>query len=177
MGCFLFLLYMKKVLINLCVIAFLLGGCGVKKTGPKKIDVQWLNEIKKNSDSIYTKPYYRTDFVTAEYFCNRKDSSICQIMKDSSGAIRQVIMTKKNSRTFFAQYYKNGQLQADLPLDNFGQYNGESTSYFENGKVQSLGEYVHGLKIGDWKIYDTTGKLLFVEAYNKNGQLLKTIQQ
>ena len=88
----------------------------------KKLDKAWLDSIIKHSDSTYTKPYYRTDFVTATYYLNKNDSTVCQLMKDSAGNIRQVIIAKKDTRIFFGSYYKNGQLQADLPLDEFGQY-------------------------------------------------------
>jgi hypothetical protein len=61
--------------------------------------------IKQHSDSNYIKPYKRTDFVTAAFYINKKESSVCQIMKDSANCIRQVIIEKNGSRSFFTQYY------------------------------------------------------------------------
>ena len=138
----------------------------------KKIDSAWLDSIIKNSDSSYTKPYKRTDFVTASFYLDRKDSSVCQLMKDSAGIIRQIIIAKKGTRIFFAQYYSNGQLQADLPLDEFGQYHGPATYYNENGSIQSSGNYVHGLKFATWENNDSNGKLVSTESYDNDGRLI-----
>jgi antitoxin component YwqK of YwqJK toxin-antitoxin module len=132
-----------------------------------------IDSVIKYSDSSYVKPYKRSDFVNAFFYINKKDSSVCQLMKDSSGNIRQIIIARKNTRIFFAQYYTNGQLQAELPLDEFGQYHGTATYYYQSGIVQSRGAYFHGLKAGKWKSYDETGKLLSTNEYDSSGQLIK----
>lgn len=141
------------------------------KTITKKVNRTWLDSIIKNSDSSYVKPYKRTDFVTAAFFVNKKDSTVCQIMKDSADSIRQIIMARNDIRTFFAQYYTNGQLQAELPLDKFGQNHGQTIFYYENGKTQSTGNYLHGLKTGQWKYFDKKGKLISTDKYDENGQV------
>lgn len=145
---------------------------GDPKTNAKTINRPWLDSIIKTSDSTYSKPYKRTDFVTAIFYINKKDSSVCQLMKDSADSIRQIIIAKNNIRTFFAQYYSNGNLQAELPLDEFGQHHGTGTFYYEDGTVQSSGSFNHGLKSGEWKIYDGKGKLLTTDSYDKDGQLI-----
>ena len=139
----------------------------------KKLDKAWLDSIIKNSDSSYTKPYKRSDFVTAEFYLNKKDSSVCQVMKDSAGIIRQIIVAKKDIRSFFASYYSNGQLQAGLPLDEFGQYHGAAIYFYQDGMVESKGEYVHGVKNGQWKSYDANGGIISTDTYDKNGQIVK----
>ena len=144
---------------------------GSSKAITKKVNRPWLDSIIKNSDSSYIKPYKRTDFVTAAFFVNKKDSTVCQVMKDSADSIRQIIMAKNDIRTFFAQYYTNGQLQAELPLDKFGQNHGPTTFFYKDGRVQNTGDYQHGLKIGQWKIFDKKGKLLSIDRYDKNGQV------
>ena len=136
-----------------------------------------LDSIVKHSDSSYTKPYYRTDFVTAVYYVNKKDSSICQLMKDSAGVIRQMIVTKKGVSTFFGQFFLNGQLQAKLPLDEFGHYHGPSTYYYKDGSTQSTGDYTHGLKTGQWKNFDEKGTLLSTDTYDQNGQLINSVKE
>lgn len=155
---------------------FFIFSCAQKTGSSKKLDKAWLDSIAKASDSSYVKPYYRTDFVTAQYYINKKDSSVCQLMKDSAGIIRQIIMTKKGVRIFFGSYYKNGRLQADLPLDEFGQYHGTGTFYYEDGSLQSSGNFNHGLKTGDWKVYDEKGKLTATDTFDKNGQLIQNPQ-
>lgn len=158
------------------IICCLYFGCASEKKHPDKLDKAWLEAIIKHSDTTYTKPYFRTDFVTATYYVNRKDSSICQLMKDSAGIIRQVIVETKNIRTFFGQYYTNGQLQAWLPLDEFGQYHGEAVFYYQDNTVQSAGEFQHGLRQGHWKNYDEKGRLISTDEYNTNGQLIRTVK-
>lgn len=145
--------------------------------GIKKIDHAWLDSIIQASDSVYEKPYKRTDFVTAVFYLNRKNSSVCQVMKDSANVIRQIILVNKNVRTHFAQYFANGQLQAELPLDAFGQYDGKAVSYYEDGRVQDSGHYAHGFKTGVWKNFDRESKLISEDEFDVNGQLIKTTKQ
>ncbi len=162
----------------LFTILIIITGCknqssNTQVAAKNTIDSQWLDSIIKKSDSIYSKPYGRTDFVTAFFYFNKKDSSVCQVMKDSASNIRQVIIAKNDIRTFFAQYYPNGQLMAKLPLDKYGQYYGECSYFFEDGTIESSGSYEHGLKKRDWKKYDDKGNLIVTEQYDDNGQLLK----
>lgn len=139
----------------------------------KTYDKHWLDSVIMVSDSSYSKPYKRADFVTANYYINKKDSSVCQVMKDSFNIIRQIILSKHDVRIYYAAYFSNGQLQADLPLDAFGQFHGTATYYFINGKAQSTGKYNHGFKNGKWEIYNEEGDSISTEEYNENGQMSK----
>ena len=137
-----------------------------------KIDSVWLNSIIKNSDSVFTKPYKRTDFVTATFYYNGKDSSICQVMKDSAGMVRQVLITNKNIRSHFSQYYPNGQLIENISLNKFGRNDGNAIYYYEDGKIKSKGQFIDGLYSGEWKIFDNSGKQLQSTMYNSNGNII-----
>lgn len=128
-----------------------------------------LDSIAKISDTTYTKPYKRTDFVWATYYADTVNKTICQVMKDSSQQIRQIIVSKKNIRTFFGQYYPNGQMIDSLPLDELGQYHGLSVSYYESGQKKSEGNYLHGFRTGKWNNYDESGKLVSTDEYDVNG--------
>jgi hypothetical protein len=158
--------------IFLLVIPFFVFSCNSQNNNSKKLDSAWLDSIIKVSDSSYSKPYYRSDFVTAYYYVNKKDSSLCQVMKDSASNIRQVIVIKKDVRTFFGQYYSNGHIQANPSLDEFGQFHGAGIFYFVNGSVQSQGTFTHGNKTGEWKTFDEKGKLIATDRYDMNGQLI-----
>ncbi|MFM6924556.1 MAG: toxin-antitoxin system YwqK family antitoxin [Ferruginibacter sp.] len=162
---------MKKILFVFVLIVSVFG-CSQKSGNAKILASHFIDSVIKNSDSSYEKPYFRTDFVTASYYVNKKDSTVCQLMKDSSGNIRQVIIAKKGIRLFFGLYYTNGQLQADLPLDAFGQYHGTGKFFYEDGKLQSTGNYTHGFKTGDWKVYDKKGTVTATDSYDSNGNLL-----
>ncbi len=144
-----------------------MAACKHKQRLIGKLDKVWLDSIIHASDSNYAKPYYRTDFVTAVYYLNRKDSTICQIMKDSSDRIRQVTIMNKGRRTFFGEYFKNGNIQALIPLDEFGQYNGQAIYYYETGIIQSQGQFLHGVRVGTWQYFTPAGKLEKKESYDK----------
>jgi antitoxin component YwqK of YwqJK toxin-antitoxin module len=162
---------MKKIILLFAVIVSVFG-CSQKSGNAKILASHFIDSVIKHSDSTYEKPYFRTDFVKAMYYVNKKDSTICQLMKDSAGSIRQVIIAKKDTRIFFGLYYKNGQLQADLPLDAFGQYHGIGKFFYEDGSLQSSGNYIHGFKTGDWKVYDKKGAVIATDSYDTNGNLL-----
>ena len=170
---------MKSILffITACVFFYSCSQQNAASTtaAKKTLDHHWLDSvIKQHSDSTYSKPYKRTDFVTAYWYINKKDTSVCQVMKDSADTVRQVIIAKKNVRIFFAQYFANGQLQATFPLDQFGQYHGATTTYFKNGNIESTGNYLHGLKTGNWKNYNEKAVLVTTDEYNNDGQVVKT---
>lgn len=113
----------------------------------------------------------------AEFYVSKKDASICQLMKDSAGKIRQIVIAKNNVRVLFVPYYANGSIQADLPVDEFGQFHGKGSFYYENGEVQSSGNYVHGFKTGEWKSYTESGELINTDTYNEKGQLINPQHQ
>lgn len=162
---------MKKFSLPV-VLIIVVFSCIQKNSNSTILASSFIDSIIKHSDSSYEKPYYRTDFVTASYYVNKKDSTICQLMKDSAGKIRQVIISKKGTRIFFGSYYRNGQSQADLPMDAFGQYHGTGKFFYEDGKLQSSGNYTHGFKTGDWKVYDEKGKITATDSYDNNGNIL-----
>jgi hypothetical protein len=168
---------MQRQLLTALIMLFSFG-CGAGKKHPEKITVNqaMLDSVRAKSDTSYTKKYRNLDFVTADYIVNRKDSTVCQVMKDSTGMIRQVIIARKEVRMFTAEYYPNGQLQAALILDEHGLYDGPATYYFENGNPQRTGKFVHGFLSGDWKNYDNNGRLISKDIYDDNGQLIKTIK-
>jgi antitoxin component YwqK of YwqJK toxin-antitoxin module len=171
---------MNRTLISILVLALLFGCTGQHPPLPKPknpINRAWLDSIIKASDSTYSKPYKRTDFATAVYYLNKKDSTVCQLMKDSADSIRQIIIAKNNIRTYFAQFYQNGQLQAYLPLDEFGQHHGTGTFYYQDGNIQSTGKFTHGIKTGEWKTFDENGKLTETVKFDENGQVVEQAPQ
>jgi hypothetical protein len=167
---------MKKI-FPVIIAAIFFAACSQPgkndKVAKKTIDEKWLDSVIKKTDTSYTRSYKRADFATTAFYLDREDSSVCQLMKDSTGMIRQVIIAKKNTRTFFAQYYANGQQQADLPLDEFGQYHGSAVYYYESGIAESRGAYRHGLKNGEWNNYDSRGNIISVEEYDQDGRVVK----
>jgi antitoxin component YwqK of YwqJK toxin-antitoxin module len=136
----------------------------------KPDEKQLLDSIAKEADSVYSKPYNASGFTTAEYMVNSKDSTITQVMKDTAGNTLQVTIVKNKRRIYFAPYYPNGQLKASYAFDQYGQYNGAAEEYWENGLVKEAGYYKGGLREGEWKNYDSSGRLSGTVYYDKNGQ-------
>jgi len=139
------------------------------------VDKSLLDSVKKKADTSYTKSYRSKEFANAEYYINRKDTTVCQIMKDTADQVRQIIMSKRDTKLFNAEYYGNGQLKAHLPLDENGRLNGKGEFYFENGCVKSKGIFYHGFYVGEWKIYNDKGLNISIDKYDSNGQLIKTV--
>ena len=123
--------------------------------------MNWLDSIKKGSDTSWIKPYRNNEFVTAEYYVDRKDSIVTQLMKDSAGMIRQINIAKYDKvRLFFAEYYSNGQIKARLWVNNTGLYDGQAKYYYEDGIIKSIGSFNHGMYLGEWKNFNQKGKLV-----------------
>lgn len=139
-----------------------------------KLNKAWLQRIVTGSDSSYSKPYFRRDFVTAWYYVNKKDSTLCQVMRDSSQHVRQVVIEKNGVRTFFSRFYPDGQALVIVSLNTRGQFHGEATRFYPDGTLQSKGRYQDGLYAGSWEYYDEKGKLTRKEEYGTDGQLLNT---
>lgn len=156
-------------------------GCTTQSASNREIikpDKTWLDSIKNKSDTSWTKSYRNKEFATAEYYIDKKDSIVTQLMKDSAGTLRQINIAKYDMvKLFFGEYYANGQLKAKLPLDKIGRYDGQGKYYYENGRVKSEGAFVKGFFSGRWKNYNQKGELISIDEYDDNGQLMKTIQK
>ena len=141
------------------------------------VDSSMLDSISRQSDTMYVKPYKRTDFVTATYFISKKDSSVTQVMKDSTGKIRQVIIERKKRRIYAAEFYNNGQLMYTNTLDDYGQNHGEGKEFYPSGVLKRAGVYKHGFHWGKWKNYNEEGKYNLTEEYNEDGQSVKRYKE
>ena len=138
-----------------------------------KLNKAWLDQYVTGSDSSYSRPYFRSDFVMASSYYNKKDSTVCQVMRDSSERVRQVIIARNNIRTFYAQFYANGQVIAIIGLNSSGQFDGEAINFFPDGNTMSKGRYSNGLYTGKWEYFNENEKRIAIEEYDTSGQLIK----
>lgn len=158
-----------------CLVIFCLIGCEQKQSCKKIVlNQSILDSAKQKADTSYTKRYLTEEFAIADHFINRKDSTVCQIMKDTGGVVRQVIMTRKDIRFFTAEFYENGQLKAKLPFDNKGKFDGQAEYYFESGCIMRSGSFVHGFFHGEWRNFDELGNLVSIDNYDENGELINS---
>lgn len=163
------------------LLATILAACSPGSGWKKEIitvNRPWLDSVIRKSDTSWIKPYRNNEQVTAEYYIDRKDSIVTQLMKDSAGTIRQINIARYDKvRLFFSEYYANGQATGTLPLDDSGRYHGAGKYYYPNGQVKSEGLFHHGFYTGKWKNYDSTGRFLSADIYDTSGQLIKTVKQ
>lgn len=141
-----------------------------KNTRVKKVNTAMLDSVMKTSDSVNHKEQYTGEFVRSDYYTNKKDAVLMQVMKAADSSIRQVTITKNNRRIYFAQYYDNGQLKGEYSFDGYGSNAGASKEYYRNGSVKEEGEYKAGFRVGKWQEYDSTGKKTELVQYDENGQ-------
>ncbi|CAN5883600.1 hypothetical protein BH11BAC4_BH11BAC4_00110 [soil metagenome] len=163
---------MKKLFsIPVIVLCFFWVSCKERTNNNiQKIsaDKKMLDSIKLKADTTFSKRYPGVVFTKAEYFVN--DSNTTQVMKDSNGVIRQIIIEQNKRRIYYARFYENGQLMAKVNLDNFGQYDGISNEYYENGNLKATGVYRKGFRFGKWTNYTEDGRYVSTDEYNKDGQ-------
>ena len=78
----------------------------------------------------------------------------------------------KDGNLILSQIFRNDTLIAEGNQNDLGQPVGLWRYYFPNGKIESTGDYVAGLKNGLWKYYFESGKLE-QQGYWKMGKLDK----
>lgn len=154
----------------------ILASCSSKRTVTKiTFDQHLLDSVKRKADTSYSKRYRTEEFTTADYYVNRKDTSVCQVMKDDSGRVRQVIMARKAIRLYTAEYFSNGQLKAKLNFDSLGRLSGPCVYYYESGMVKSEGGFQAGIYTGEWKNYKENGKLERKDQFDSSGALINSV--
>ena len=75
--------------------------------------------------------------------------------------------TKGNQWVYEKDFYDTGILMMEGPIAN-GQREGDWTSYFPDGKIQSTGVYKEGLRVGKSKVYHENGHLWMDGWYKDN---------
>ena len=69
--------------------------------------------------------------------------------------------------TFHEELYSEGELRARYKIKD-GKRNGLAVIFYQNGRVESQGNYKNNLKNGKWKYYNESGELSY-ESVIKNG--------
>ena len=85
-----------------------------------------------------------------------------------SGETRRIRFFEKDDTTkakYEKRYYKNGNICMEGPIDNDGLRDGRWIAWYECGKVWSVGDYKHGLRNGDNKVYYANGQVQYNKTY------------
>lgn len=80
---------------------------------------------------------------------------------------------KTEDQLFQSYYGSNDQLKTEGAMDNEGKRHGIWTSYFPDGKKQSITEYKHGLKDGYSIVYQSNGAIYYKGEY-RNDKMVGT---
>ena len=123
---------------------------------------------KINRDSIYkiimeryilinTDTPARHDFYYIYQYKNKGDSSIFKILEDSLHNIKGINISRNGINIFGAEYYANGQIKGDVPINKSGETEGLATYYYEDGRIRCKGYWKEYQQVGEWKYYDKDG--------------------
>ncbi len=85
-----------------------------------------------------------------------------------------VIRNDGNFEGEWTFYYPDGKVQSKGEYIN-GKRNGQWVYYFNNGKVQQKGTYKDEVYVGNWVWYYENGAIRLTEFYNRKGKLEGTV--
>jgi antitoxin component YwqK of YwqJK toxin-antitoxin module len=144
---------MKKTFYILLASSLLLNGCHSNNTPGSS------TETAKTADTskIHTAPQQPLD-------TGKKDGPIT--VRYPNGIVKEKSNYTDGRRQGECQsFYPSGKLWSDDHFLN-GQIDGPTVSYFENGKKRYEGMCAKGKPTGEWKYYDSSGKLTRTVNYN-----------
>ncbi len=126
-----------------------------------RLDKERVSEIISAGDLQTVDTLKRSDFYYREVYKDKTDETITTIWLDSLRNIVGVNQKKKNGVFIFVgEYYSNGQIRGTVPLNSEGNVTGPVVYYYEDGKVSRSGYLKNGIKVGEWKNFDESGKLI-----------------
>ena len=150
--------YNLLIIIFAFAIAYGLFSCNEKKD----VKESKTENVDKKGDSI-VQPInvLDSDTLTSIY-----DYSVTGTF--DNGATRVVKFYDKNDTTrleYEKHYYKTGQICMEGPLDSNGLRDGRWMAWYDCGKIWSEGDYTHGLRNGENKVYYVNGQVQYNKKY------------
>ena len=125
-----------------------------------RLDKEKIREIISASNPPAIDTPGRRDFYYVEVYTDKADGTVTKLLLDS---LRNIvgINQKRNGVTIFgAEYYTNGQIRGKITLNGEGNITGPAVYYYEDGKISSSGYLKDGVRVGEWKTFDESGKLI-----------------
>jgi len=90
-----------------------------------------------------------------------------------SGELRTIgIYSNGQKHGDFVFYHPNAKIQQESTYKN-NLLDGETKVYHDNGQISKHAIYYAGKRVGTWKYWDITGKLIMEEEY-RNNELVRT---
>lgn len=98
--------------------------------------------------------------------CNNTNNVIKTIKyKDGKTKMEQIKINGDNLNSKFISYYPNGDTELVCHFVNDTILNGEAKTYYHNNKLESQGFWKDGFKIGEFKYFDSIGRLQKIISY------------
>lgn len=111
-----------------------------------------------------------------ENFFEKEDFSIesytATVFYEDGNIMRTVESKNSMGNGLVKSYYKNGNLQGVIEVDNRITPNGKYEEFYENGKLAVSTTFKNGIQDGICEIYNENGKLVN-KIYMKNWEVLK----
>jgi len=149
---------------NLLIIIFAFAiACSLFSCNEKKDDQKSKAETvdKKDDPSTQLVNVPDSDTLTKIY-----DYSVTGTF--DNGATRVVKFYDKKDTTqlkYEKHYYPNGSICIEGPLDSDGLRDGRWMAWYDCGKIWSEGDYTHGLRNGENKVYYVNGQVQYNKKY------------
>lgn len=102
--------------------------------------------------------------------CSKPERVVVESYADNKPKIVEFQLEEDGKKITVGQelYYENGKLQSKGEFDEAGQRNGRWEYYFNNGKLWSIGEYKNGVMEGKKEVYWPNGKMRYSGAFKNN---------
>lgn len=106
------------------------------------------------------------DYMADEYLIDRRHMTHYET-RYPSGAVERYDTTFSRDPHMVYLYYESGAISEAYGVDSLGLYCGPYTSYYENGQIESQGEYLRSnRKMCTWTYYDALGNIYRREEYD-----------
>ncbi|MEO5644042.1 MAG: hypothetical protein ABIQ40_12890 [Bacteroidia bacterium] len=131
--------------------------------------MSWKGNYYKNMRSGFWRYYYESGAPKSVTRYRIKTQSIA---KRPKGAKRGMSISANREITYsispadsLIEYYPDGKLRTRIIYGKEGGLNGNFTTYYPDGNVNTSGTYTTGKKSGEWIYYCTDGSVLYAEKY------------
>lgn len=151
--------------IVIVLLSLILGSCS--ENTKSEIEIIKLDLSKdlilamSEADSTRIVPKSESDTLIKIYTKNN-----LTIIQKENFTVTIIIKMKDSVKTFVGEYYTNGQLKGQIPLNKLGEIDGDVKYFHEDGRIRGLGHFKSGKKTGVWKKFNEDGELISTETFN-----------
>ncbi len=126
------------------------------------------NYLNQERDSIWR--FYAPDSVlkAEEYYVKGKKNGVTRIYFEDGSISEKITYKNDIKQGEWEQFYPNGQPKLKANVVDGVQYEGDFTSYYDDGKKHTSGKYVGGKKESSWYHYHPDGSVEIIYVYRND---------